>query len=79
VFLCGVADGEGTAWHLFDKVLALVADAPTLKRRIAVRTGEFGKTPEELAAILRCTSAMKRHTASSARSSSTRHGRWAKS
>ena len=53
VFLCGVADGEDTVWHLFVKVLALVADAPTLKRRIADRTGEFGKAPEELAAILR--------------------------
>jgi hypothetical protein len=53
VFLCGVADGEDTVWHLFAKVLALVADAPTLKRRLANRTGEFGKAPEELAAIFR--------------------------
>jgi hypothetical protein len=53
VFLCGTADGDATVWHLFEKVLALVADAPTLKRRIAARTNEFGKAPEELAAILR--------------------------
>jgi thymidylate kinase len=34
-------------------VLALVADVPTLKRRIAGRANEFGKASEELAAILR--------------------------
>jgi hypothetical protein len=53
VFLCGVASGDGTVWHLFDKVLALVADVPTLKRRIAARANEFGKAPEEIAAIAR--------------------------
>lgn len=52
VFLCGTAAGDDTVWHLFDKALALVVDVPTLKRRIAARTNEFGKTPEELAAIL---------------------------
>src|SRR5262249_33132196 len=34
-FLCGIADGEDRVWHLFDKVLALVADVPTLIERIA--------------------------------------------
>jgi len=53
VFLCGAASGDGTVWHLFDKVLALVADVPTLKRRIAGRANEFGKAPDELAAIIR--------------------------
>jgi hypothetical protein len=47
------AIGDGTVWHLFDKALALVADVPTPKRRITARTNEFGKAPEELAAILR--------------------------
>lgn len=54
VFLCGVASGDGSVWHLFDKVLALVADGPTIQRRIAARTdNEFGQAPEELAALLR--------------------------
>jgi len=53
VFLCGVASGDATVWHLFDKVLALVADVPTIKRRIAGRPNEFGKAPEEFAIIVR--------------------------
>lgn len=53
VFLCGVADGEKAVWHLFDTVVALVADAATLTARITVRDNEFGKAPEELAALLR--------------------------
>lgn len=52
MFLCGTASGDDGAWHLFDKVLALVIDVPTLKQRIAARTNKFGKAPEELAAIL---------------------------
>ena len=49
-----MASGDGTVWHLFDKVLALVADGPTIERRIAARTGnEFGQAPEELALVLR--------------------------
>jgi hypothetical protein len=38
VFLCGTADGDDAVWHLFAKVLALVADVPTLQRRIAARS-----------------------------------------
>jgi len=53
VFLCGIAAGEDTVWHLFDKVLALVADVPTLTERIGARGNKFGQAPEELAAILR--------------------------
>jgi len=52
VFLCGVANRDDTVWHLFDKVLALVADLPTLERRIAVRQNDFGKTPDEFADIV---------------------------
>jgi hypothetical protein len=52
LFLCGTANGDGDIWHLFDKVLALVADIPTLQQRIAGRTNKFGKAPAELAAIL---------------------------
>jgi hypothetical protein len=34
--------------------MALVADAPTIERRVAARTSnEFGQAPEELALILR--------------------------
>lgn len=52
LYLCGGANGDRAVWHLFDKVLALVADVPTLRQRIAERTNEFGKAPGELAAIL---------------------------
>ncbi len=53
VFLCGVADDDRAVWHLFTKVLALVADAPTLEQRIVTRdNNKFGKAPEELAAVL---------------------------
>ena len=39
-------------WHLFSKVLALVADVPTIRRRIDARPDQFGRAPEELAAVL---------------------------
>lgn len=39
-------------WHLFDRVVALVADIPTIERRLAARAGDYGKAPEELAAIV---------------------------
>jgi hypothetical protein len=53
VFLCGVADEDRAVWHLFAKVLTLVADAPTLEHRIMTRdNNQFGKAPEELAAVL---------------------------
>jgi hypothetical protein len=52
VFLCGVADGDKAVWHLFSKVIALVADLPTLERRLAVRDDNlFGKDPEQLADV----------------------------
>jgi hypothetical protein len=52
VFLCGTADGDASVWHLFSKVLALVADVPTIRRRIDAHPNQFGKAPEELAAVL---------------------------
>jgi hypothetical protein len=50
VFLCGVADGDRAVWHLFDNVVALVIDVPTMRRRIAGRSNVFGQSPEEMAA-----------------------------
>ena len=52
VFLCGVADGDRAVWHLFDKVVALVIDVPTMRRRIAGRSNVFGQSPEEMAALV---------------------------
>lgn len=52
VYLCGTAAGDDKVWHLFTRVLALVADAPTLTARIAARGDGFGSAPAELAAIL---------------------------
>jgi hypothetical protein len=52
VFLCGVADGDKAVWHLFSKVIALIADLETLKRRLAARDDNlFGKDPEQLADV----------------------------
>ena len=54
IFLCGAASGDSKAWHLFDKVIALVVDADTLEHRIRTRAeNDYGKTPEELALILK--------------------------
>ena len=52
VFLCGSASGDDVVWQLFDKVIALVADQETIRRRLAARPEGFGKTPEELADVL---------------------------
>ena len=52
VFLCGSALGEADVWHLFDRVVALVADVRTIERRLAARAGDYGKAPEELAMII---------------------------
>jgi hypothetical protein len=54
VFLCGIGSGESAVWHLFETVVGLVADAGTLRQRIASRDdNEFGKSPAELAEVLR--------------------------
>ena len=52
VFLCGNALGDAAVWPLFDQVVALVADVPTIERRLTARAGDYGKTPEELAMII---------------------------
>jgi hypothetical protein len=52
VFLCGSASGDDVVWQLFDKVIALVADEPTIRQRLAARPDGFGTTPEELADVL---------------------------
>lgn len=54
VFIGGVAEGEKEVWHLFDKVVLLSVDEATIRRRIASRKdNHFGKTPEEMADILK--------------------------
>jgi hypothetical protein len=52
VFLCGSASGDDVVWQRFARVIALVADEQTIRRRLAERDDEFGKTPEELADVL---------------------------
>ena len=40
-------------WHCFDRVVCLVVDDETLRRRLATRTtNDLGKDPEERAAAL---------------------------
>lgn len=54
VFIGGVAEGEKIVWPLFDKVILLSVDEATIRRRIASRNdNHFGKTPEEMADILK--------------------------
>jgi len=53
IILAGSAEGESTVRHLFNKVIYLAVDEPTLKRRIAARENNlFGKHPDEMAEIL---------------------------
>lgn len=53
VFVCGVASNEDDYIETFDKVFALEVDTETLKHRINTRTsGDFGKNPHEMNAIL---------------------------
>jgi hypothetical protein len=53
VFLCGSVENEDEVWELFDIVICLVLDEPTLRQRLATRaTNKFGKAPAELKAIL---------------------------
>ncbi len=53
VFLCGSVENESDVWDLFTVVICLVIDEQTLRARLAQRTSnDFGKTPEELEAIL---------------------------
>jgi hypothetical protein len=53
VWLCGAFANEGELWDLFDEVVCLIVDEATLRHRLATRTtNDFGKAPDELAAIL---------------------------
>jgi AAA domain len=53
VFLCGSTANEHEVWHLFSRVICLAIDRQTLRRRLASRTtNDFGKSPNELRAIL---------------------------
>lgn len=53
VFLVGTVDNELDVWDLFDRVVCLVIDEGTLRRRLETRTtNDFGKAPHELKAIL---------------------------
>lgn len=53
VYLCGGGNGAREVWHMFDRVVALIIDVPTLRRRIAAdRPGRYGQAPGELAALM---------------------------
>jgi gluconate kinase len=54
VFLCGSTENDREVWHLFSKVIYLTVDEATLRQRLATRiSNEFGKTPDELDAVLK--------------------------
>lgn len=53
IFLCGTASNEDDVWDLFDHVLFLDIDEPTLKTRIANRSNnDYGKAPHEFELIM---------------------------
>lgn len=53
IFLCGVTGNENDMKELFTKMIDLVIDEDTLKRRLATRTSnKFGKAPHELELVL---------------------------
>jgi hypothetical protein len=53
VFLCGSAENESDVLDQFDRVVCLVIDGETLRRRLTTRTtNSFGQHPEELAAAV---------------------------
>jgi len=53
VFLCGGAANDEEVWDLFSRIVALIIDEATLKKRIAARTtNDFGKLPHEYASVL---------------------------
>ena len=53
VFLCGMTTNGREVWHLYGRVVYLSIDEATVRHRIASRTtNDFGKTANELDAIL---------------------------
>lgn len=53
VYLCGTATTEHLIWDLFDKIIYLEVDEPTLRARLAEREdNDFGKSDTELEIIL---------------------------
>ena len=53
VFLCGMTTNGHEVWHLYSLVVFLSIDEATIRHRIASRTtNDFGKTANELDAIL---------------------------
>jgi uridine kinase len=53
VFLCGSTANEDEVWNVFSSTIYLSIDEKTLRHRLETRTtNSFGKSPDELAAIL---------------------------
>ena len=50
-FICGTVGNDNEIWDLFDKVIHLTVDTPTLERRL-LRRGTFGSSPDELRRVL---------------------------
>jgi len=61
-YLAGGSENEADVWDLFDRVVYLVADDDTIRHRLAARTeNDFGKTEEELAAVLGWNGVLEEH------------------
>ena len=74
VFLCGSASGDDVVWQLFDKVIALVADERTIRRRLAGRRKGSARHRKSSPTSSSGIPASRRPTGASARRSSTRRG-----
>jgi uridine kinase len=53
IFLCGIPANDNEFREYYDKIICLVIDEETMKRRVATRTtNSFGKSPDELKLML---------------------------
>lgn len=53
IFLCGIPANDNEFREYYDKIICLVIDEETMKRRVATRTTNgFGKSPDELKLML---------------------------
>lgn len=53
VYICGSVANEPEVWDRFARVIGLVVDDDTLRRRLLTRTNNtFGKDPDELALVV---------------------------
>jgi hypothetical protein len=63
VFLCGGGPNDQDMRDLFDKVIHLSITEKTLRHRLAIRTNNYGKHPDDLNDVLAWHKKIDEHTA----------------